>query len=316
MFFVYGSNILLKAAISILSFIHKSILDTDDLSIIFLLLGKIFKVFDQEIRQFLDVNVLAQTMNLRKYSFLTNTFVNKMRIKKRLLILKSLQKHNPNKNSRHKGSVTKYIKHLLLYNGTLDDPNPDIKEIEKKEVLKCDEEWPICLYDHTYKDRCISYFAYRTKGQDKFVDNYFDNPLKRDKEKEKHDTLLIERNRHYCTNLRFTTKLNKLLKESVHEAFPDDLLSESIIEEKSIPSIMNNYMKHIIEFDLSQTEEDKKVSIPTTVKIKKENNLRRRFKSFSESPTNLFDLYDKRINIMSSCFYDTQSKEMYCNFDN
>ena len=39
--------------------------------------------------------------------------------------------------------------------------------------MRCEPEWPVCLYDFTYKNKCSSYFAYRVEQMPPLIEDYF-----------------------------------------------------------------------------------------------------------------------------------------------
>ena len=53
----------------------------------------------------------------------------------------------------------------------------DKYELEVMSIFNCNKDWPICLYDFTYKTKIPEYIALRTSsGPIAFMDNYMDNP--------------------------------------------------------------------------------------------------------------------------------------------
>jgi hypothetical protein len=44
-------------------------------------------------------------------------------------------------------------------------------------IFKCKPEWPICLYDFTYKNKIPNYFCFRIEEDltSKIIDNYFND---------------------------------------------------------------------------------------------------------------------------------------------
>jgi hypothetical protein len=42
------------------------------------------------------------------------------------------------------------------------------------EILKCDKQWPVCLFDFTYKNKVPDYFVYRVEKSSYHIrENYF-----------------------------------------------------------------------------------------------------------------------------------------------
>ena len=54
--------------------------------------------------------------------------------------------------------------------------NKDKKETELMQIFDCDPNWPICLYDFTFKNRNHKYISMRCRESlnDYVYDNYFD----------------------------------------------------------------------------------------------------------------------------------------------
>ena len=89
------------------------------------------------------------------------------------------------------------------------DYTGDAKSIEQMQAdiiarFDCNPQWPICLFDFTYKNKVPQYFAFRTnedltKVQ---IEDYFGGshqPPKKEESKMSQQSLMIERNRHICT---------------------------------------------------------------------------------------------------------------------
>ncbi len=248
-------------------------------------------MLEREPRSLADISALIQTMSLEKFKFLTNAFIHDKRQKKRAETLKGLQQADTRKQrtSRKMQAKYKYISRLMLYNSQLKNASTisykgDTESMDGAGKLKCNIDWPLCLYDHTYKNRCISYFQYRVKAtKDEFVDDYFEEMKigEPGSEPEKpmagaglveetkevktvtgastsgpankiYNSLLIERNKHYCTNEEFVAKINKLLEQqgSLDEAFPSTLVELATADEVSLMFVMENYINHIMTFDL------------------------------------------------------------------
>ena len=242
------------------------------------MIAEAFSVLEKEPRSLADTSVLKQTMSLEKFKFLTNSYICDRRKKKHAQTLATLQKSSDRKklSSRKMQAKGKYISRLMLYNSQLrhastisyDKPNDTLKGAE---LLSCNESWPLCLYDHTYKNRCISYFAYREKSESNvFVDDYFEEikvtsrvSAKKDSSPSKeqlkigwalktYNSLLIERDRHYCTNKEFVAKINILLEQegSIEGAFPSSFVELATPDEVSLVSVMENYINHVMNFNV------------------------------------------------------------------
>ena len=59
----------------------------------------------------------------------------------------------------------------------------DRYEIEVMKIFNCDHQnWPICLFDFTYKSKIPQYFCYKaSKYPINFIENYFDSPSLKEK---------------------------------------------------------------------------------------------------------------------------------------
>ncbi len=83
------------------------------------------------------------------------------------------------------------------------------------------------------------------------------NPKQRE---ELYGSLLVERNRHYCQDSVFVSKLNTALKMEIaaHDAFPLDLIDPPVGEEALQIGLMEKYMKHVSSCTLPPTAEERK----------------------------------------------------------
>ena len=39
--------------------------------------------------------------------------------------------------------------------------------------MDCSQQWPVCLYDFTYKNKCSSFFSFRVQSSPQLIDDYF-----------------------------------------------------------------------------------------------------------------------------------------------
>jgi len=246
-------------------------------------------------------------MSLDKFKFLTNDFINDKRLKKRMETLKGLQEAELKKKniSRKSQAKYKYISRLMLYNSMLD--NASVMTYKKEDeflkgadLLKCDENWPLCLYDHTYKNRCISYFAFRARNEE-IIEDYFEEmkfgskSVKVDIEKLKesgvktqeqiYDSLMIERTKHYCTNKEFVEKMNKILElhGTIDSAFPSNLIEVPASDESCMLQVMENYVKHVLNLDFEEDEKYKEVFVGGTDQNDKPEKTAKKPKSVASS---------------------------------
>jgi len=226
-----------------------------------------YVILEREPRSFLDINALIQTMSLQKFKFLTSRYVSKMRCDRRREIHAQISADGKQCYAGQKTSLKyKYLMKLPLKNQTLDCANIIINGegcigIENMKI-SCDTKWPVCAFDHSFKLKYTNYFQYRVGNginKDEFIDDYFDNideykkkPIFEDRNN--FDNLLIERNRHYCTNDIFTTKINMILAkkqdENVEDAFPVNLIDLPLNESQSFNQIMLKFIDHIINYKM------------------------------------------------------------------
>ena len=76
------------------------------------------------------------------------------------------------------------------------------KNPEKKEI-KCNLDWPVCIYDQSYDNSDVKFYLVLQKKKKNFLNDYFISKFSKEnginKIEEKNDTdILIERKVHYC----------------------------------------------------------------------------------------------------------------------
>ena len=76
------------------------------------------------------------------------------------------------------------------------------KNPEKKEI-KCNLDWPVCIYDQSYDNSDVKFYLVLQKKKKNFLNDYFVSKFSKEndinKMEEKNDTdILIERKVHYC----------------------------------------------------------------------------------------------------------------------
>jgi len=243
------------------------------------------ETLEKESRTMKDVHALMQTMHLEKFSFVTKGFIRNRRKIHRKHVYEKLK--NATRSTSKKENKSKYVRKLLLLNHKLHN-HENIKYDKKSEslenasLLQCDPRWPVCLYDHTFKNRCVSYFSFRIGSEYKIIDDYFatqsfatntpktkartdsalyyetmlEQPLNEESKVEKefsekqYNSLIVERNPHYCTNKEFVQKITKLLEDQKNQwIFDDACITSDVNGEKSLLNAMENYMDYISDFD-------------------------------------------------------------------
>ena len=157
---------------------------------------------------------------------------------------------------------------MILYNKGLDKIQINLNsKIGAK--LNCNPNWPVCIFDHCYKHKSISYFAYRTKQLPDIYPDYFspshkifpgnDKVEKLGTQDLNFDKLTIERNTHYCKDEEFTSYIKELIDmdtEASDEIFnhPTNFIEET--NELQIQVQMKSFIDYI---------KNKKMDIKNTI---------------------------------------------------
>ena len=76
------------------------------------------------------------------------------------------------------------------------------KNSEKKEI-KCNLDWPVCIYDQTYNNSDAKFYLVLQKKKKKIINNYFISKFSKENineniEVKNDEDILIERKVHYC----------------------------------------------------------------------------------------------------------------------
>lgn len=75
----------------------------------------------------------------------------------------------------------KFLSKFYLYSGLAKqkidlDKTFDITKAEAVEALKCDKNWPVCLFDFTYKNKVPEFFVFKAERSTyNIFDNHFNN---------------------------------------------------------------------------------------------------------------------------------------------
>lgn len=293
--FVKGCKILFRGGLAVISLLEKNIVTSEEFCKFFRdIIAEAFKKLEHEPKLFADVTALTQTMDLKKFHFLTNSFINRMRAKKHLSNIENIKKTNAKNQNKRAKPKYQYICKLALYNAKLNgaaemeyDKGKDY--LENAHLLECSPEWPLCLYDHTYKSRCVTYFAFRAKGENEFIDDYL---LREPKEASKdfkesmeeakagsieaYNALVIERNKHYCDNKTFVEKVKRLLEEknTPDDAFCVEMIDQPAIDHDACLKLMERYVKHVVNFqDKSPEHGGRLKGIPEQLRSVKESSI-------------------------------------------
>lgn len=215
---------------------------------------------EKESQSMKDIYALLQTMQLDKFSFVNNKYIARKRKIHRGWIYENLRAESSLSLTATSKNKPRYLSKLLLYNGSRR------AEESGKDAFECNAMWPVCVYDHSYKSRCVSYFAFKCGSEAKIVEDYFEvssfaggfgeeckecaTPSAEPENLKKYNALLIERNQHYCTNKHFVDKIKKLLEEEKTEwAFDGFGISSSISSDTSLLTSMEDYIDFITNVD-------------------------------------------------------------------
>lgn len=225
---------------------------------------EVIETVEKESKSMKDINALIQTMHLKKFKVVNNKFIEKKRTAYRKVIYKKMKTPKVAFKSQTENRE-KYLQRLVLYNN---NHCPDHKTLkENLDLLVCNTDWPVCVYDHCYKNQCRSYFAFRCGYDLRIIEDYFDidslsfNKVRphskssfdstmpyEDTKSHLYNSLLIERNPHYCQNKKFVMKIKELLRQDECEwAFEDLCILSKVNDEVSLLNSMDNYVEFITE---------------------------------------------------------------------
>ncbi len=275
--FLQGSKTLFKAGMAIMSLVEKNIMTCDELRIVSGLhqrVAEAFAILEKEPRSFTDVGVLVQTMNLWRFKSITNDYVYSLRQKRLQRSYDELNRTNEKKRKlMHICNKLIYVGRLSLSNILADkDIVLEGDRVPALDELVCDPRWPVCMFDHLRKSRCVSYFAFHTADPFDPIEDYFsvdlsgtgtsmlpsmkrptgakstEQPGEETKLTERYVSLLIERDQHYCQNPTFVEKVNAALRLELPlpEMFPTEMVDPPIGEEVLQVGLMDRFMKHVM----------------------------------------------------------------------
>ena len=253
-----------------------------------------------------DISALFQTMQLEKFKWINNKFINKQRSKHRDRIYFKVRGTDykfktPNKSE----NKNKYLGKLFLYKEIL---NLGVKNA----IPECNINWPICIYDHNHQSRYISYLAFRCANEPKIIDDYFDitsfsfdkfhkdnKDLSSDLNNEflipetlkqkAYNSLVIERNCHYCTNKDFVNKIKKLLEHDRTDwAFDGFGICSDVNDDTRMVNPVDAYIEFIndVDYEIMESEE-KNSKLIKTPDLKSKNLLECKTESDHKKPFRL-----------------------------
>lgn len=217
-------------------------------------------------------------MSLDKFKFINNRFIErKQRICTKIICKKLRESQTKLEGKNPKESKNKYIQKLALYSSKLEASKHNKDTKKNLDLLTCNTDWPICMYDHSCNNRYATYFAFRSANELRIIEDYFDtaslsftkertmsvdscslfNKKRRVDHKQLYNSLLIERNVHYCCNKEYVRKITKLLSQDESEwVFSDACTGANASDEIGLLKSMDNYMDFIMDVDESHEHEE------------------------------------------------------------
>lgn len=235
-------------------------------------------------KELTDVTSLIQAMESKKLKLFTNGYIAKLRSEKHKKIRFQVSPFSnlyTSSGTKVSGKL-RYIAQLPL-RAIMDHSLNEIEEQKEDIHLECNESWPICAFDHTFKNRRPECFKFRSKEfseESEWINSYFEpnpeefEPMKKKIRKEE-DMLLIQREKHYCFNKEFTKKINDLLmiNNSCEDAFPPDFIDVNVKEPWKQNMIIEKYLEYIIKYVVPSSIPDLTSKESTTVNTEDPNKL-------------------------------------------
>ena len=209
-------------------------------------------------------------MSLKRHKFLTNSYISKKRIERRQLIEKKALVEDKTPMLHKLSAKSKYIAQLPLKVLEPDYSDPDREFPFDFRKLKCDSSWPVCAFDHTLKIRRAVCLQYRIKSTNNWIDDYFVQPIP-EPSKEQNEEIMVERDRHYCTNTAFVDKITSILvsKNKCEDAFPLRLLTRINDDPLGYNLMMKTFIEFILFYKLpAETKEDQLIKVDMQMKPK------------------------------------------------
>lgn len=144
-----GNLILFKAALGVLKIIKNSVLAKETME-------DINHVFDYETKHLNDHYTLIYYIVFRKFDFDYDLICRHRKLFQSTIV------ENINKNNEHRKS--KYV-----------DNNRESKRKASyvKHVVECFRDWPLCIYDWSYKYNIVNHLVFRVFDPPNFIDDYF-----------------------------------------------------------------------------------------------------------------------------------------------
>jgi hypothetical protein len=257
--FLDRNIVLFKSAIVIFKMLKKKIMKCKEFEVI----NSIFEESTNELR---DTNTMIYYLILHKFSF-DNYFIETNRILLESQIIQTINNDNKVKMSRIENDTK--LKRKASY---------------AKSCLNCFIDWPLCIYDLSYKYNIVNHLCLRIYDATIFVENYFfdfDNDSHNSKigrkslkivdeesksnnseyelELENYKNLLIERRKHICDEDKMTIK--SVYIDDTCTLFEQKEIDNSYVEIKSntvkdFRRKKTDSFKEFVEFSLPQRNDD------------------------------------------------------------
>ncbi|CDW83987.1 tbc domain-containing protein [Stylonychia lemnae] len=271
LFFLKGTKTIFRISLALLHLMKNELMQTTDFA-------EIFEILEAFPRKLIDEKTLLQTAEIRKYK-IKNRVISRMRAEKREAVEKELQKLVLVKDT-YKGTYQrlKFLNKFYLYNGVQRSDNAnstthelyykslDQYENEVMRVFNCSTEWPICLFDFTYKNKIPNYIVMASSSespdiiQDYFYPSANSQLQNQDQEIEFNlpiekpsEGLLIERGRHYCErNQKFIHNFKKLYDKGDCRLFNSQNLCFDICSDINSTQNLKNYIDEIAKIDINK----------------------------------------------------------------
>ena len=142
----------------------------------------------------------------------------------------------------------------------------EVEKIKKKnnKDLKCDLDWPICIYDFKDLEKNFDYIVLKQLPEPEVIDDYFSENKKYENSKniinneDKFEDLLIERKKHFC-NSKIKSIRDNLIKNENIENIENKIIIEKIEENNIINLEENIEKKEINELIINTANENQKI---------------------------------------------------------
>jgi hypothetical protein len=155
------------------------------------------------------------------------------------------------------------IKDIVSLDNSLKEEVEKIKKKNNKD-LKCDLDWPICIYDFKDLEKNFDYIVLKQLPEPEVIDDYFSENKKYENSKniinneDKFEDLLIERKKHFC-NSKIKSIRDNLIKNENIENIENKIIIEKIEENNIINLEENIEKKEINELIINTANENQKI---------------------------------------------------------